>query len=312
MTAALSTICLHNAKVTCIIKWHDIFWETFLQPDVISPTLVLDTWSLIIFIGCVWSPSWPNTCSVCKRSSALITPLELLASCYTAEARLQCDSSLEQEENSDAHDHTLQSRISLLSSPAEWKLLFITYSVFIFLSLFVSLCYCCTTSEITSRYNWGMQQSICEAITRTTLRWMGYNSRRAHRVPLISTTNRKKRQQFVRAHQNWTVDDWKIVAWSDESWFLLRHSEWEHGSIMPCYHCAGCCWCNGVRDVFLAHFRPLSANWASFQCHGLPEHCFWPCPPLWPPSPYPLMATSSRIMHHVTNNFKLLSWTWLY
>jgi len=30
-------------------------------------------------------------------------------------------------------------------------------------------------------------------------------------------------------------------------------------------------------DVFLAHFRPLSANWASFKCYSLPEHCFWPC-----------------------------------
>jgi len=32
--------------------------------------------------------------------------------------------------------------------------------------------------------------------------------------------------------------------------------------------------------LFLAHFRPLSAIWASFKCHGLPEHCFWPCPSL--------------------------------
>jgi len=38
---------------------------------------------------------------------------------------------------------------------------------------------------------------------------MGYNSRRPHRVPLISTTNRKKTLQFERAHQNWTVGDWK-------------------------------------------------------------------------------------------------------
>uniref|UniRef100_A0A6Q2XVH8 ADAM metallopeptidase domain 11 n=1 Tax=Esox lucius TaxID=8010 RepID=A0A6Q2XVH8_ESOLU len=43
---------------------------------------------------------------------------------------------------------------------------------------------------------------------------------------------------------------------------------------MPCYHCAGCWWwCNGVGDVFLAHFRPLSANWAWFKCHGLPDVC---------------------------------------
>lgn len=59
-----------------------------------------------------------------------------------------------------------------------------------------------TVTEITTRYNRGMQQSICEATTRTTLRRMGYNSRRPHRVPLISTTNRKKRLQFARAHQN--------------------------------------------------------------------------------------------------------------
>uniref|UniRef100_A0AAY5L5A9 Transposase Tc1-like domain-containing protein n=1 Tax=Esox lucius TaxID=8010 RepID=A0AAY5L5A9_ESOLU len=35
-----------------------------------------------------------------------------------------------------------------------------------------------TLTEITTRYNRGMQQSICEATTRTTLRRMGYNSRK--------------------------------------------------------------------------------------------------------------------------------------
>jgi len=54
-----------------------------------------------------------------------------------------------------------------------------------------------------------------------------------------------------------------------------RTRTWIHHA---CYHCAGWWWCNGVGDVFLAHFRPLSANWASFICHGLPEHCFWPWP----------------------------------
>jgi len=36
-----------------------------------------------------------------------------------------------------------------------------------------------------------------------------------------------------------------------------------------------------VGDVFLVHFRPLSAIRPSFKCHGLPEHCFWPCPSLY-------------------------------
>ncbi len=28
-----------------------------------------------------------------------------------------------------------------------------------------------------------------------------------------------------QVHQNWTIEDWKNVAWSDESQFLLRHSD---------------------------------------------------------------------------------------
>jgi len=82
-----------------------------------------------------------------------------------------------------------------------------------------------TLTEITTHYNRSMQQIICEATTCITLRRMGYNSRRSHWVPLISTTNRKKRLQFARAHQNWTFEDWKYVVWSDESRFLLRHSD---------------------------------------------------------------------------------------
>jgi len=73
------------------------------------------------------------------------------------------------------------------------------------------------------------------------LRRMGYNSRRPHRVPLISTTNRKKRLQFARDHHNWKVEDWKNVAWSDESQFLLKHSEfgvnrmrtWIYHALLP-------------------------------------------------------------------------------
>ncbi len=44
-------------------------------------------------------------------------------------------------------------------------------------------------------------------------------------MPLRSAKNRKRRQQFAQAHPNWTIEDWKKVAWSDESWFLLRHSD---------------------------------------------------------------------------------------
>ncbi len=81
-----------------------------------------------------------------------------------------------------------------------------------------------TATQIITRYNQGMQNTISERTTHRTLKQMDY-SRRPHRVPLLSATNRKRRIQFAQVHQNWTIEDWKNVAWSDESRFLLRHSD---------------------------------------------------------------------------------------
>ncbi len=96
-----------------------------------------------------------------------------------------------------------------------------------------------TVTQITTRYNQGMQNTISELTTRQTLKQMGY-SRRPHRVPLLLAKNRKQRLQFTQDHQYWTIGDWKNVAWSDESRFLLRHSDgrvrfWhkEHESMDP-------------------------------------------------------------------------------
>ncbi len=82
-----------------------------------------------------------------------------------------------------------------------------------------------TVTQINTRYNQGMQNTISERTTHRTLKQMGYSSRRPHRVPLLSAKNRRRRIQFTQAHQNWTIEDWKNVAWSDESLLLLRHSD---------------------------------------------------------------------------------------
>ncbi len=82
-----------------------------------------------------------------------------------------------------------------------------------------------TLTQITTRYNQGMQNTISEHTTHRTLKQMDSSSRRPHRVPLLSAKNRKQRLQFAQAHQNWTIEDCKNVAWSDESRFLLRHSD---------------------------------------------------------------------------------------
>ncbi len=46
-----------------------------------------------------------------------------------------------------------------------------------------------------------------------------------HILFILLAKNRKRRLQFAQAHQNWTKENWKNVAWSDESRFLLRHSD---------------------------------------------------------------------------------------
>ncbi len=50
-----------------------------------------------------------------------------------------------------------------------------------------------TITQITTRYNQGMQNTISEHTTHRTLKQMGYSSRRPHRVPLLSAKNRKRR-----------------------------------------------------------------------------------------------------------------------
>ncbi len=96
---------------------------------------------------------------------------------------------------------------------------------------------------------------------------MGSSSRRPHRVPLRSDKNSTRRIQFTQTHQNWTIEDCKNVAWSDESWFLLQHSyvgsefgvkNMKAWIILPCLNGSGCWWwCNGVGGIFLAHFVPI-------------------------------------------------------
>ncbi len=97
-----------------------------------------------------------------------------------------------------------------------------------------------TVTQITTRYNQGIQNTISEHTTRRTLKQMGSSSRRPHRVLDLSAKNRKRRIQFTPAHQHRTKEDWTNVAWSDESRFLLRHSDggvriWckEHESMDP-------------------------------------------------------------------------------
>ncbi len=59
-----------------------------------------------------------------------------------------------------------------------------------------------TVTQINTRYNQGMQNTISEHTTRRTLKQMGSSSRRPHRVSILSAKNRKRRIQFTQDHQH--------------------------------------------------------------------------------------------------------------
>ncbi len=150
-----------------------------------------------------------------------------------------------------------------------------------------------TVTQITSRYKQVMQNTISEHTTRRTLKQMGYSSRRPHRVPLLSAKNRKRRLQFTQAQQNWTIEDWKNVAWSDESRLLLRHSDgrvriWrkEHKSMDPsCLVSTVQAGGGGgvmVGGIFYLHTLGPFVRLSIFKnLKKFKEYCCWPCPSLY-------------------------------
>ncbi len=155
-----------------------------------------------------------------------------------------------------------------------------------------------------------MHKCKCERTTRRTLKQLGYSSRKPHRVPLMSAKNRKRRLQFAQAHQNWAIEDWKNVGWSDESRFLLRHSDgrvriWrkQHENMDPSCLVSTVQAAGGVRvwGIFSWHtLGPLvlikhRLN-ATAYLSIVADHVHPFMTTVYPSSD----ATSSRIMHHVT------------
>ena len=65
----------------------------------------------------------------------------------------------------------------------------------------------------------GMSQST----VHHTLLSMGLGSCRPVRAPMMTPVHRRKHLQWACEHRKWTLEQWKKVAWSDESRFLLDH-----------------------------------------------------------------------------------------
>jgi hypothetical protein len=56
--------------------------------------------------------------------------------------------------------------------------------------------------QIAAQYKWCAEQHLCICTTRRSSSWMGYCSRRPHRVPLLSAKSKNRR---AHDHQHWTI-----------------------------------------------------------------------------------------------------------
>ncbi len=80
-----------------------------------------------------------------------------------------------------------------------------------------------TVAQIAQEVNAGSDEKVSEYTVHRSLLCMGLLSRRPVRVPMLTPVHRRKCQEWAREDQNWTTEQWKKVARSDESRFLLHH-----------------------------------------------------------------------------------------
>ena len=103
---------------------------------------------------------------------------------------------------------------------------------------------------------------------------------KTHTRGVLSAKNRKLQLQFTQTHQNWTIDDWKNIVWSDESGLICNVQMVESVNNMD----PSC-------SVSANHALNSTAYLSSAADH---VH------PFMTTVDHLLIATSSRMMHRVT------------
>jgi len=86
---------------------------------------------------------------------------------------------------------------------------------------------------------------VSESTIRRAFRESGFVARVKRKKPFLTNEQKKKRLSWAKAHNTWTVEEWKNVIWSDESGFGLVWGEgreynwskdgdiWDDDSIIP-------------------------------------------------------------------------------
>jgi transposase len=74
-----------------------------------------------------------------------------------------------------------------------------------------------TAVQATHFINSTLPHPVHPQTVRRALQESGLQSATKKKVPMLKKTHRQRRLEFAQQHENWTVDDWKRVLWSDET-----------------------------------------------------------------------------------------------
>ena len=101
---------------------------------------------------------------------------------------------------------------------------------------------CSTAVEVRAYLAKNANMDISVSTIRRILRSHGLVSGVKKKKPYLSDSHRKARLAFAKKYENWTVDDWSKVIWSDESRFKIFGSDgkqyyWKrHGEPLNKFH----------------------------------------------------------------------------
>lgn len=66
---------------------------------------------------------------------------------------------------------------------------------------------------------------VCRNTIAKALKESGYACRVKRKKPLLTMKHKRARLAWAKAHQTWTVEEWKKVIWSDETAFLIVNGQ---------------------------------------------------------------------------------------
>lgn len=79
-----------------------------------------------------------------------------------------------------------------------------------------------TSVEVKNRLEDVRQVQVSERTIRRRLSDIGLHARRPATAPELLRNHRVERLRFAREHQNWGIDEWKNILFTDESRFCLK------------------------------------------------------------------------------------------